>query len=272
MLHLRKKLICTAMISTVMAALLSGCSGRVTPAGLFEEASRRMQEVSSSSNRVELDIQLEDVLDLREVNMEIEMENMTDPPAGHAKGTAEVNIVDAEVSGDLEIYQVMEDGEYVTYSSLDGDWEREVTAPDSENHLGLDGNIFAQEGEVLEEFRLAEEPVTVEGKECYQMYGDVTGEDLMGLLGKDMINAFGLVDLPSEEAVKELDVPVIFDIYKEELLPARIIVDMSGVLNDLYDSYGETTKVNLYSIELVFTGYDQVDEITVPQEVQEASS
>ena len=94
----------------------------------------------------------------------------------------------------------------------------------------------------------------------------------MGLLGKDMINAFGLVDLPSEEAVKELDVPVIFDIYKEELLPARIIVDMSGVLNDLYDSYGETTKVNLYSIELVFTGYDQVDEITVPQEVQEASA
>ena len=94
----------------------------------------------------------------------------------------------------------------------------------------------------------------------------------MGLLGKDMINAFGLVDLPSEEAVKELDVPVIFDIYKEELLPARIIVDMSGVLNDLYDSYGETTKVNLYSIELVFTGYDQVDQITVPQEVQEASS
>ena len=47
---------------------------------------------------------------------------------------------------------------------------------------------------------------------------------------------------------------------------------MSGVLNDLYDSYGETTKVNLYSIELVFTGYDQVDEITVPQEVQEASA
>ena len=55
---------------------------------------------------------------------------------------------------------------------------------------------------------LAEEPVTVEGRECYQMYGDVKGEDLMGLLGRDMISAFGLVDLPSEEAVKELDVPV----------------------------------------------------------------
>ena len=102
------------------------------------------------------------------------------------------------------------------------------------------------------------------------MDGDVKGEDLMGLLGRDMINAFGLVDLPSEEAVKELEVPVIFDIYIDEMLPARIIVDMSGVLNELYDSYGETTKVNLYSIELVFTDYDQTEKITVPQEVRDA--
>ena len=272
MQHFRKKLIYTVMIPASLAGLLSGCSRGVTPTSLFREASERMQEVTSSSNRVELDIQLEDVLDLREVNMEMEMENTTEPPAGHAKGTAQVNIVDAEVSGELEIYQVMEDGEYVTYSSLDGDWEREVTEDDSENHIGMNGDIFAQEVEVLEEFHLAEEPVTVEEKECYQMYGDVKGEDLMGLLGKDMISAFGLVDLPSEEAIKELDVPVIFDIYKEELLPARIIVDMSGVLSDLYDSYGETTKVNLYSIELVFTDYDQVEEITVPQEVRGASS
>lgn len=270
MTGLKKRLFWSAAVSAGTVIFLSGCSGRLTPEKLFNEASERMQEVTSSSSRVELDIQLEDVLDLREVNMEMEMENTTDPPAGHAKGSAEVNIVDAEVSGDMEIYQVMEDGEYVTYSSLDGNWEREVTDPDSENHLGMDGNIFAQEGDVLEDFRLAEESVTVEGRECYQIYGDIKGENLMGLLGRDMISAFGLVDLPGEEAVKELDVPVIFDIYKEELLPARIIVDMSGVLEELYDSLGETTKVNLYSIELLFTEYGQVEEITVPQEVKDA--
>ena len=269
MAGLKKRLLYAAALAGMMA-LLPGCSGRVTPEKLFNEASERMQEVSSSTSRVELDIQLEDVLDLREVSLEMEMENTTDPPAGHAKGSAEVNIIDAEVSGDMEIYQVMEDGEYVIYSSLDGNWEREVTDPDAENHLGMDGNIFAQEGDVLEDFRLAEEPVTVEGKECYQMYGDIKGEDLMGLLGRDMISAFGLVDLPGEDAVKELDVPVIFDIYKEEMLPAKIIVDMSGVLEELYGSLGETTKVNLYSIELLFTEYDQVDEITVPQEVKDA--
>lgn len=103
------------------------------------------------------------------------------------------------------------------------------------------------------------------------MYGDVTGTELMGILGKDMVNAFHLVELPDEDAIRELKIPVIFEIYKDEMLPARILVDMSDVLNELYESYGETTKVNLYSIDLKFTDFDQVDAIEVPEEVKEAA-
>ncbi len=44
---------------------------------------------------------------------------------------------------------------------------------------------------------------------------------------------------------------------------------MSDVLNELYESYGETSKVNLYSIDLKFTDFDQVDAIEVPEEVKE---
>ena len=106
----RRRMIPILVLSAALPSFLSGCSQRVTPEKIFSEASGRMQEVTSSSNRVELAIQLEDILDLREVNMKMEMENTTDPPAGHAKGTAEVNIEDAEVSGEMEIYQVMEDG------------------------------------------------------------------------------------------------------------------------------------------------------------------
>ena len=229
-----------------------------------------MQEVSSSSSRVELDIQLEDILDLREVNMEMEMENTTDPPAGHAKGSAEVNIVDAEVSGDMEIYQVMEDGEYVIYSSLDGKWEREVTDPDSENHLGIDGNIFAQEGDVLEDF-----PPCRGAGYCgrQRMLSDVRGcergrPDGTSREGYDQCLRPGRSS--KRGGSKRTGCPGHIRYLQRRMLPARIIVDMSGVLGDLYDSYGETTKVNLYSIELVFTEYDQVEEITVPQEVKDA--
>ena len=39
-------------------------------------------------------------------------------------------------------------------------------------------------------------------------------------------------------------------------------------MGDLYKSYGETTKVNLYSIVLQFKDYNKVDEIHVPDEIK----
>lgn len=249
---------------------MTGCIGRMTPKKLLQESSANMLKVTSSSNHVELAIQMSDVLDLREVNMELDTENTTEPPAGHAKGTATVNIKDSKVSADLELYQTEEDGKYVTYSSMDGKWSKEAADSNEENHLGVDGNIFAHEGKVMESFHLSEDTVKVDGVECYQMYGDVSGSELIGLLGRDMVTAFNLVELPDETAIRELQIPVIFDIYKDEMLPAKIVVDMSDVLNELYDSFGETTKVNLYSIELKFTDYNQVEEIQVPDEVKNA--
>lgn len=243
----------------------------MTAKKIFREASANMQNVTSSANHVELAIQMSDILNLMEVNLAMDLENATDPPAGHAKGTAKVTIKDSEVSADLELYQVEENGKQVTYSGTNGSWKREEAQESSENHIGIDGNIFAQEGKALESFRLSEQSTTVNGKECYQLYGDVTGTELMGLLGKEMVEAYNLVNLPEEDAIRELKIPVIFDIYKEEMLPAKIVVDMSEVLGDLYDSYGETTKVNLYSIELQFTDYNQIDEIQVPEEIKNAA-
>ena len=46
---------------------------------------------------------------------------------------------------------------------------------------------------------------------------------------------------------------------------------MSDVIGDLYKSYGETTKVNLYSIVLQFTDYNKVDEIHVPDEIKNSA-
>ena len=59
------------------------------------------------------------------------------------------------------------------------------------------------------------------------------------------------------------------DIYKEEMLPARIIVDMTDVMNDLYDKYNKSTNVNDFTIKLSYTGFNQVEKIEVPQEVQQ---
>ena len=266
----RKRLLSVQFLLIITAAMIfsTGCGGKMTAKTIFHQASENMQKVTSSANHVELAIQMSDVLNVMEVNMEMDLENTTEPPAGHAKGTAKVSIKDSDVSADLELYQVEENGKQVTYSGTNGSWKKEESEESGENHIGIDGNIFAQEGKALESFRLSEQESTVNGKACYQLYGDVTGTELMGLLGKEMVEAYNLVNLPEEDAIRNLKIPVIFDIYKDEMLPAKIVVDMSDVMGDLYDSYGETTKVNLYSIELQFTDYNHVDEISVPDKIK----
>ena len=67
-----------------------------------------------------------------------------------------------------------------------------------------------------------------------------------------------------------LEIPVTVDIYKKEKLPARIIVDMTDVMDELYQSFGKTTNVNFYNIELVYNGYDNVGQIQVPEDVKQA--
>ena len=82
---------------------------------------------------------------------------------------------------------------------------------------------------------------------------------------------FSPVELPDEDAIRELKIPVILKFIKMRCCRQGSLVDMSDVLNELYESYGETSKVNLYSIDLKFTDFDQVDAIEVPEEVKEAA-
>ena len=147
-----KKMIFVQLLIVLVAVMLfcSGCAGKMNAKKIFRQSSENMQKVTSSANHVELAIQMSDILNLMEVNMEMDLENTTEPPAGHAKGTARVTIKDSEVSADLELYQVEEDGKQVTYSGTNGSWKKESAEGSSENHLGIDGNIFAQEGKALE--------------------------------------------------------------------------------------------------------------------------
>lgn len=268
-MKLKKKKATLFLVLTVgfCASLICGCSGKMTPKKMMKQVEKNLSEVTSFANKVEMDIKMEELVHYTKVTMDMEMENTMEPKAGHARGTAEVTMRGVSLNSEMEIYQVAEDGNQVTYSGLDGQWSQE-TAEKSTGGIALDKNLFSEMGDSIDSFRLAEQPVEVDGKECYEMYGNVTGKELTGVLGSQMIHGFGLVELPDDSAVAQLEIPVIFDIYHEEMLPARMIVDMTEVLNELYDTLGESTDVTHYVIVLSFMEYNQIDEITVPEEVK----
>jgi hypothetical protein len=241
----------------------------MTPERLMIKVTDNLAKVKTVSNSLNMDIELEDVLETTKITMDMDMENTTKPMAGHAKGTAQVNMRGAEVGSDIEIYQVTEGKEFVTYSSMYGQWSREISKNPKTN--ALNGSLFQESGKALKAFRIAEEPVQVGKKECYEMYGDVTGKELLQFMGLDMVGAFGLVDIPGKDTIAKLRVPITIDIYKEKLLPARIMIDMTDVMNDLYDQNDKSTNVNNFMIKLEYTGFNQAQKIEVPADIKKAA-
>lgn len=248
--------------------LLSGCSGKVTPKKLMKAMEKNLSETTSVTTTLEMDIKLEKVLHTTSISMDMQMENTAEPKAGHAKGNAEVNFSGTKLGSEIEIYQVTENDEHVTYSSMYDEWSREVS--EGTGSGSFDGSLFHAEDDSLENFRVAEEPVEVSRRECYEMYGTITGTEFLQFIGLDMIEAFGLVEIPDESAVLEMQIPITIDVYKEELLPARVKVDMTDVMNEMYERYDMRTDVNDFTIKLGYTGFDEVKEIRVPEEVKAA--
>lgn len=200
----------------------SGCTQqekqKVTPEVLMDAVDKNMKEVNSASSSLEIEVELEDVLDHTRIKMDMDMENTVRPRAGHARGTAEVKLNDNQVSSDMEIYQVEEGDKYVTYSSLYDQWTRS----ESENNAfsgSTETDFFQSARAEIEDFTLAGQMVKVREKSCYEIYGDMQGKKLMDFLGREMIQAYGLVDLPDQDALDTLEIPVTVDIYKKEKLP-----------------------------------------------------
>ncbi len=263
-----KKAVCILMLYIFTINLITGCNKKLTPEKLMSEVTENLAKVNSVSNSLNMDIELEDVLDSTKITMDMEMENTASPMAGHASGEAEVEMSGTKVGSDIEIYQVTEDNEFVTYSSMYGQWVKENSGKEEESTFN--GNLLQKAGNSIRSFRIAKETVTVDEKECYEMYGDISGKELLQFMGTDMMGAFGLVEIPDENAIMKLQIPITIDIYIDEMLPARIMIDMTDVMNDLYDQNDKSTNVNNFMIKLGYTGFNKVDKIEVPQAVKSA--
>ena len=117
-------------------------------------------------------------------------------------------------------------------------------------------------------FTLSEELVTVNGKECFELKGDIGGEFATDVLGEDMLDAFGMGGAVSEEELKELEIPCTITVYKKEILPASIFIDMKDVLMTAMEESGEM-EIQELNLEMTFDEYNKVKEIKLPKEAKE---
>lgn len=252
----------------VMTAAFTGCAGDKEPK-TAETLLERMEKESGSVKSMKCNLILEaetgNAGSASGVKMDLDMETDRKSEAVHAKGQIEVNVQGGDYTLDTEIYQTEEKDETVSYTNMQNTWSR---SPAEDAEIELNPEIAE---EITEEFdrgalKLEEETAEVNGKACYKLTGTVAGDVLEGMADAKMLNSLGLGGRLTEGALEQMQLPCEILVYQEELLPARVFVDLKESAAETLGFGGN--EINTYYLDLTIPEYNTAEKVQVPEKVR----
>ena len=262
----QKRLMALGITAAMAAGLLSGCGTKATPENLLRDMQKNAEKTESALLNFKMDIAMGDGTDDVGLGMDMNMETTTEPEASHGKGTVSISMSGMDFSVEMEMYSVQEDGEYVTYTLMEDQWTKEVS--DDGEMTGEVDSIADNVEEYADQFELAEDLVTVNDKECFELTGELDGDLFSEMMQTDMLDSLAGYGI-DEEALSDMMFPCTIDIYKDSILPARLYFDMTESMAPLMEDSGVT--VSECYVDMTFMEYDTVEEITVPDEAVSAA-
>ena len=262
----QKRLMALGITAAMAAGLLSGCGTKATPENLLRDMQKNAEKTESALLNFKMDIAMGDGTDDVSLGMDMNMETTTEPEASHGKGAVSISMSGMDFSVEMEMYSVQEDGEYVTYTLMEDQWTKEVS--DDGEMTGEVDSIADNVEEYADQFELAEDLVTVNDKECFELTGELDGDLFSEMMQTDMTDSLAGYGI-DEEALSDMMFPCTIDIYKDSILPARLYFDMTESMAPLMEDSGVT--VSECYVDMTFMEYDTVEEITVPDEAVSAA-
>lgn len=262
----QKRLMALGITAAMAAGLLSGCGTKATPENLLRDMQKNAEKTESALLNFKMDIAMGDGTNDVSLGMDMNMETTTEPEASHGKGTVSISMSGMDFSVETEMYSVQEDGGYVTYTLMEDQWTKEVS--DDGEMTGEVDSIADNVEEYADQFELAEDLVTVNDKECFELTGELDGDLFSEMMQTDMTDSLAGYGI-DEEALSDMMFPCTIDIYKDSILPARLYFDMTESMAPLMEDSGVT--VSECYVDMTFMEYDTVEEITVPDEAVSAA-
>ena len=257
----------TLFLVLILSLFLTSCGSDPKVLNLLKESSDNFLKSTSVRMDIDFDVLFERVNESTGIKMYFMTENTTKPVSGHAVGFSLFDIDGRETGGIVEVYEVKEDNEIYTYSMVNDMWTKEK-GDTSKSAIGLKSDYLNPEDKP-EKFKLSEETVMHYDKECLELTGELKGDNIMNLFDINVVGELSGIEMPDIEDINKSSFPVVVDIYKETKLPARIYIDMTDVLNEIYGELDDTLTVSKYVLKIEYRDYNKVGEIKVPQEVKD---
>ena len=255
------------LIAVMLCVSGAGCKKKATPERLFKDMAKNGETIESISGKMTANMEFAVEGQSVGMKMDFDLASVEKSEGFQMVVNLLMDIAGTEVSMDLSNYQLKEDDGLMSYTYVNNMWTKSPVES-GEEETTLNAGMVEELTKQAKAFTLSEELVTVNGKECFELKGDIGGEFATDVLGEDMLDAFGMGGAVSEEELKELEIPCTITVYKKEILPASIFIDMKDVLMTAMEESGEM-EIQELNLEMTFDEYNKVKEIKLPKEAKE---
>lgn len=272
-------LIGLAVLIGVLAIMMLGGGGSVTAESLCSDTANNMRNIESYTSSVKMEMDAKINAEGQNVDFTMDSSYETDinlgPYKSHTVGNYIMSAAGQRESVDLEMYMEESDGKTTLYALQDGYWLKAGNYSVSE----FDVDLFDKIGKGKLDAELAEDTVTIDGKEAYRLDVTLTGSDLANCFAGETEAVLGMdysnIDWYDINAATKIY------IYKDSKLPARIVIDASDIgdvfVSLMLDSaFGSGVSydytLNKYDVQFTYTNYNDVKTITIPSNVTGGSS
>jgi len=272
-----KKRVVSLLLMMFMICIMTGCgSNKAKDAA---EVFARSQEISNSAKSMDAKANMklsmasgEESIDL---NMDMDMSVFTDPIKAKINMTMDMGTLGKQ---DSDIYMVSEDGNFYTYTGMDGAWYKQEMDQElyEQSINGYDSSAYIDAlVECADNFEMEE--VEENGKKIYKVQGVVTGDAMKKLMesmqGMDQLGSL-LQNGSLLDDMGSLNMTVYID--RESYTIDKISMDMTDMMAKIMENAmseagsDETLTINTCIMDMEYISYNSSEDFQLPEEAKNA--
>lgn len=179
------------LIAVMLCVSGAGCKKKATPERLFKDMAKNGETIESISGKMTANMEFAVEGQSVGMKMDFDLASVEKSEGFQMEGKLLMDIAGTEVSMDMSNYQVKEDDGLMSYTYVNNMWTKSPVES-GEEETTLNAGMVEELTKQAKAFTLSEELVTVNGKECFELKGDIGGEFATDVLGEDMLDAFGM--------------------------------------------------------------------------------
>lgn len=273
----RKKIFSVILMICMMFIFCSCGKEDVGEADVMKKVIENMQAVKSATAENVMDMVMSMGKETMSMTTEMRYTVISEPMAAEVIANVGMTMSGKKQNTQSKIYAEADGDNLVTYTKVGEQWLKTIQTGDE---ALKEYDIIASTVAYLEVVQDVKKAATeeVSGVKADKYEGVIKEDYLQTVLVESGLGEQLGIDGQDSAAMKKIfegigDMPIAIWIDSEKLLPVKYDFDMSAMMTVMMNNMGaagQGLSIDKFAMSMTFTGYDNVDNIRIPQEARDA--